>query len=91
MSRDPIYDIMKENSKRRFDANRARFAQEAVEQDDGGWTKHTKWHWSRTLDGDRLDYWPSRKRIQFRKRIWRGDVFALIAKHSTQPNQDTEE
>ena len=32
-----------------------------------GWTRHTPYHWSRVLCGERLDYWPSTG-----KWIWRG-------------------
>jgi hypothetical protein len=27
--------------------------------DEDGWIRHTKYHWSRTVGGARLDYWPS--------------------------------
>lgn len=49
--------------------NRKRFMAEALANDDGGWIKHTEWHWSRSIDGERLDYWPSRKKFQ-----WHGKV-----------------
>lgn len=26
---------------------------------DEGWSKHTDYHWYRTIDGVRLNYWPS--------------------------------
>lgn len=26
---------------------------------DEGWSKHTPYHWYRTIDGVRLNYWPS--------------------------------
>jgi hypothetical protein len=31
-----------------------------------GWTVHTPVHWSRTLLGERLDYWPSKKKFRWR-------------------------
>ena len=62
--RDPIYDALKENSKAKFDADRARFLADAENADDGGWTKHTRHHWSRTVGGKHLNYWPSRKKWQ---------------------------
>jgi hypothetical protein len=61
------------------------FINQALAKDDGGWTKHTQWHWSRMVNGERLDYWPSRKKYQFRGRIHRGSVQKLI--QSTQKDQ----
>lgn len=76
--RDPIWDALKEHSKAKFDADRERFMSQAVEQDDGGWTKHTQYHWSRTVGGKRLDYWPSRKKWQYEGKVQRGAVQAFI-------------
>lgn len=70
--RDPIWGALKERSNDKFAADRARFLAEAVAADDGGWTKHTEYHWSRALNGERLDYWPSRKKFQFRGKVVRG-------------------
>ena len=81
MTRDPIWDAIKAHSKAKFDADRARFASEASARDDGGWHKHSAHHWSRTLAGERLDYWPTRRKFQFRGVVRRGDVYALIAQH----------
>lgn len=78
--RDPIWDFMKERAKAKFDADRQRFMAKAVAEDDGGWTKHTEWHWSRCVNGERLDYWPSRKKYQWRGQVRRGDVMAIISK-----------
>jgi len=75
-----FWAALKQHKKEKFDADRKRFAEQAVKKDDGGWTKHTEWHWSRMLNGERLDYWPSRKKYQFRGRVQRGDVMKLIAK-----------
>ena len=81
MTRDPIYDALKEHSKAKFDADRGRFAAQAEAADDGGWHKHSPHHWSRTVAGDRLDYWPTRKKYQFRGKVRRGDVYAVIRKY----------
>lgn len=78
MTRDPIYDALKEHSKAKFDADRARFLADAATQDDGGWTKHTPHHWSRMVSGGRLDYWPSRRKFSFAGKVRRGDVMAFI-------------
>lgn len=80
-NRDPIYDVLKSHSKEKFDADRKRFLSDAHANNDGGWTIHTDFHWSRMLAGHRLDYWPSRKKFQYRGKVRRGDVLALIAKH----------
>lgn len=56
----------------------------AMGQDDGGWTKHTDYHWSRLLGGHRLDYWPSRKKWMFGGKVQRGNVQAFIAARSKQ-------
>jgi hypothetical protein len=77
-TRDPIWDFMKERSKAKFDADRARFMQAAVAADDGLWVKHTDYHWSRMVAGKRLDYWPSRKKYQYAGRVLRGDVQKFI-------------
>lgn len=45
-----------------------------------GWTKHTMYHWSRDLNGKRLDYWPSRNKFQYQKRVMCGDVVGFIKK-----------
>ncbi len=76
--RDPIWDALKEHSKSKFNADRKGFMADAVKKDDGNWTKHTEYHWSRTVDGHRLDYWPSRKKYQYKGRIKRGDVMKVI-------------
>lgn len=70
--RDPIWDALKERTQDKFNADRSRFLQQAQTDDDGGWTKHTEFHWSRMVNGDRLDYWPSRKKFQYRGRVSRG-------------------
>lgn len=78
MSRDPIYDALKDHVKDKFDADRSRFLASAVADDDGGWTKHTPYHWSRMVGPDKLDYWPSRKKFQFKGKVRRGNVSAII-------------
>ena len=81
--RDPIWDALKQHSRQKFAADRAQFMAAAVAADDGGWTKHTEHHWSRTVAGQRLDYWPSRKKWQYAGRVERGDVQQFIRKVST--------
>lgn len=66
------FSALAEYVKQKFDADRARFLREAKTADDGGWTKHTDYHWSRTVRGKRLDYWPSRKKWQYDGKVLRG-------------------
>jgi hypothetical protein len=78
MTRDPIWDALKSHSKEKFDSDRATFLKQAQSDDDGGWTKHTEFHWSRMIGGERLDYWPSRKKFQWRGKVQRGDVMKIV-------------
>ena len=76
--RNPIWDAMKEHSKDKFNRDRAAFMAKAIKEDDGGWIKHTEYHWSRTVAGERLDYWPSRKKYQYKGKVKRGDVMKIV-------------
>lgn len=78
MARDPIYDALKQISKEKFDADRKRFMESAENKDDGGWVKHTPYHWSRMVDGHKLDYWPSRKKYQYKGKVRRGDAMKVV-------------
>lgn len=46
--------------------------------DRAGWTMHTEYHWSRILNGKRLDYWPSRNKFMYDGRVMCGDVNGFI-------------
>ena len=72
MERDEIWDEIKKHSQDKFDKDRKRFLAEAQRDEVKGWEKHTPFHWSRMVDGERLDYWPSRKKWQYKGRIRRG-------------------
>jgi hypothetical protein len=69
---DGFWKALKDHKKEKFDSDRKRFLDQAIKDDDGLWTKHTQWHWSRMINGERLDYWPSRKKFQFKGKIMRG-------------------
>lgn len=45
----------------------------------GRWTIHSEHHWSRTLLGRQLDYWPGRRKFMYAGRIMSGDVYTFIA------------
>lgn len=81
--RDSVWDALKQHSKQKFDADRALFLSQAVSNDDGGWTKHTEWHWSRMVAGSRLDYWPSRKKWQYKGTVQRGNVQEFMKRKSS--------
>ena len=83
--RDPFWDALKEYKKEKFNADRQRALDKAQADDDGGWTKHTEYHWSRMLNGKRLDYWPSRKKFMLTgwKQAKRGDVMKLVREQQT--------
>lgn len=49
-----------------------------------GWHKHNEYRWSFTLNGKRLDYWPSRNKWQYNDRVMVGDVTKFIAKRVKQ-------
>lgn len=82
MARDEIWDAMKAISKEKFNRDRTSFLAEAALKDDGGWTKHGEFHWSRLVNGLRLDYWPSRNKFQYRGKVKRGDVYGFIARQT---------
>ena len=43
-----------------------------------GWTKHNDYHWSRTLNGKRLDYWPGRNKFMYDGRVMTGGINGFI-------------
>ncbi|MGP9819241.1 hypothetical protein ACTZWW_04430 [Salinarimonas sp. NSM] len=46
--------------------------------DPTGWTQHTEYHWSRTYQGDRLDFWPSTMTFRFRGETHHGNANDFI-------------
>lgn len=44
-----------------------------------GWTQHTAYYWSRSLKGERLDFWPSSGKWRWRGKSYRGDSKAAMA------------
>lgn len=41
-----------------------------------GWVRHTPYHWSRDLCGDRMDYWPSTGKWRWRNKSFRGTPYS---------------
>ena len=66
-----IFNAMRDANKQRRERNLNKF-------DPTGWTRHTEYHYSRLLNGKRLDYWPSRNRFQYEGRVMVGDVLGFI-------------
>ena len=54
-------------------AERSARLDKAMWFDDGGWTKHTLWHWQRRDVGGILDFWPSRWKAQFIGQMYYGE------------------
>lgn len=48
-----------------------------------GWTQHTEYHWSKILNGKRLNYWPSRNKFQYEGKIMQGGIDGFIKKRLT--------
>ena len=75
---DGFWSALKAHKKEKFNIDRALFLSNALKEDDGAWAKHTDYHWSRMLCGQRLDYWPSRKKYQYKGKVMRGNVMKFI-------------
>lgn len=76
--RDEFWDDLKAHKQGKFDSDRGTFLSKAQNEDDGGWVKHTEYHWARIVAGKRLDYWPSRSKYQYEGKVMRGDVMEFI-------------
>lgn len=71
------------NAKRKL--NKQRREQNIKEANPMGWTIHTFWHWSKILNGNKLDYWPSKNKYMHRGKVKTGDVLEFI-KRNTKPD-----
>lgn len=47
-----------------------------------GWTRHTEWHFSRVINGDRIEWWPSGGKAKIKGRMVYGHrkVNSMLAK-----------
>ena len=43
-----------------------------------GWKEHSQFHWSRVVNGKRLDYWPTKNKFQYDNVVQTGDVNEFI-------------
>lgn len=80
---DNFYNDFKEWDKLRKKKNLAN-----AEKKSDGWTKHTEFHWSRTVAGKRLDYWPSRNKFMYDGRVMCGGIEGFI-KNMEKKNDQT--
>lgn len=44
-----------------------------------GFKKFTDWHWQARIDGDLLDYWPSKEKWRYRGVTHQGENKAMLA------------
>lgn len=50
-----------------------------IERRSAEWTKHTPYHWQRTINGKVLDYWPTKNKFRYDNGdTQKGDVRAFI-------------
>lgn len=70
-----VFRDMTEADKQRRHAN-LKAAQKSILP----WTKHTDVHWSLDLQGDRLDYWPTKNKFRWRNKTYHGGVTGFINK-----------
>lgn len=52
------------------------------------WRKHTAYHWSIDINGERLDFWPTKDKFMFRGKCGVGDVDEFIAKIKQENTHD---
>ena len=53
-----------------------------------GWRQHTHYHWSREVNGKRLDFWPSKDKWAYEGKTYFGDVDDFI-EHVSNTNGST--
>lgn len=70
--------------KAKLAAQRQQHLQEAIAMDDGRWTKHTPYHWSRMVRGERLDFWPTKEKYRWHGKTEFGDVRRVLRKDHPQ-------
>ncbi len=50
-----------------------------------GWTEHTDTHYSGTLEGTRIDYWPTRNKFMHNGKVICGGIEGYIKKRDKVP------
>lgn len=79
MSREDweVFDLIKAERKAKREKSRGTFGQTAIQL---GWTRHVETHYSRDLDGSRVDYWPGPKKWRYKGKMMFGDVNGWLRK-----------
>jgi hypothetical protein len=67
-----LYNALKEQKKEKRQKN-------LKKADPTGWNKHSEYHWSRIVNGKKLDYWPSTNKFQYAGKVMSGNVKEFIA------------
>jgi len=68
-----VFNAMKQADKERRENN-------LDKADLSGFTKHTYYHYSMTLQEKRLDYWPSKNKWRWNNKTYHGNVQQFIKK-----------
>jgi hypothetical protein len=55
------------------DAARDERAKALDDADTKGWTQHTPYHFSRIVDGQKIDWWPGVQKARWRKKMFYGE------------------
>lgn len=71
-----VFDDMRQHDKERRERNLRKSLEDVYSL--GNWICHTEYHWSRDLNGKRLDYWPSRNKFQYDGKVMVGDIIGFI-------------
>lgn len=81
------FAAIKAESKARRQSLRERNMAEAINKDDGGWVKRSKWHWQRMHNGVLLNYWPSTQKYMLDgwKRARSGCPYKFMGVHTRAP------
>lgn len=68
-----VFDLMREANKQRKEKNLAN-----AEPFLKFFTKHTQWHYSTYLNGERVDWWPSTNKWRVSYKNYNGDAVSLM-------------
>lgn len=75
-----VFRDMREHDRQR----RQRNLENAYASGTDGWTVHHETHWSRMLQGHKLEYWPSKNKWRWLNKTYTGDVHGFIKNREKQ-------
>lgn len=80
MSREDweVFDFIKAERQQKRDERRMSFEKVYAAM---GWTRHHETHYSRIVNGRRLDYWPGPKKWRYNNKTMFGDVKQWLRKY----------